>query len=148
MGVKCDNQKRMLVQLVYLVIYAFPSQTSVWCLRISYKLVSTPRGVDGEPAPARKRGTKQCAERSIRLHSLATLIAVRILSPVHMTLRMPASLSSWITPDVVRLSLFSKMKKPTKTRSDSASERVIFCVLSQLSLARCLVAQAMTRKPL
>lgn len=138
----------MLVQLVYLIIYAFPSQASVWYLRVTWKDVSTPRGVDGEHAPVRKRGTKQCALRSIRLHSLATLIAVKILSPVHMTLRIPASLSSWITPAVLCLSLFSKIKKPTNSRSDSASERVIFCVLSQLNLARCLVAQAMTRKPL
>ena len=91
---------------------------------------------------------KQWAVRSMRSHCLATLIAVSILSPVHIILRMSASLSSLMTPVVAGFSLFSKMMKPRNSRSDSASWRVILLTLAQLSVGICLVAHAITRKPL
>lgn len=80
-----------------------------------------------------KRGTKHGEPDLINPHSRATLMAVRMLSPVHITQRIPAVFSSEMTGVVVGFSLFSKMIKPRKTRSDSACSRVIFWILTQLS---------------
>lgn len=83
--------------------------------------------------PSTKRGTKHGEPDLINPHSRATLMAVRMLSPVHITHRIPAVFSSEITGVVVGFSLFSKIIKPRKTRSDSACSRVIFWILTQLS---------------
>lgn len=71
-------------------------------------------------------GTKHGEFRSMSPHSLATLMAVRMLSPVHMTVRMPASLKSVMTGVVVSFNLFSKTMKPRKLRLDSACSLDIF----------------------
>lgn len=76
--------------------------------------------------PSTKRGTKQCACFSNRPHSLATLIAVKMLSPVTITALMLESSSSFNTGAVLGFSLFSKIMKPTKRRPLSTSSRVIF----------------------
>lgn len=84
----------------------------------------------------------------MRPHSLATLMAVRMLSPVHITVRIPASLNSVITGVVVSFNLFSKTMKPRKLRPDSACSLGILCIFLQLKLGSYFAAQAITRYPL
>ena len=48
-------------------------------------------------------------------------MAVRILSPVHITFLIPASDNSSITPAELGFNLFSKMMNPKNSRPDSAS---------------------------
>lgn len=92
-----------------------------------------------------KCGMKHGLSVLIKPHSRATLTAVRILSPVHIMLRMPAWPNSLIVSEVFGFSLFSKTISPINSKLLSASVRVIFWTFIQLSLSSYLAAQAMTR---
>ena len=73
-----------------------------------------------EDFPLLKVGAKTCAVCATSPHSLATLTAVRGLSPVIIRHARCAARSDWIAGPVPALSLFSKMMRPRKRRFDSA----------------------------
>ena len=70
--------------------------------------------------PRMNTGAKTWAAGLIRLHSLATLTAVRGLSPVIIVHAKCAVLRVWMAGVVPGFNLFSKMISPRKRRLDSA----------------------------
>lgn len=126
------------------------SPTATWQLDLGSRLESSQcylaeRYWVGRRLPSIKRGTKQCECFSNSPHFLATLMAVRMLSPVTITALIFDSISSFRTGLVLGFSLFSNIMNPTKRRSLSTSCRVIFWALIQVSFLRWRVAHPITR---
>ena len=71
-------------------------------------------------SPSINIGLNTCADWLIRLHSCATLTAVKGLSPVIILHARWADRKAWIAGAVPGFSLFSKIIKPRNRRPDSA----------------------------
>src|SRR6202012_5131511 len=96
-------------------------------------------------SPDKKRGVYTSRAALIRPHSFETLIAVRTLSPVHITCRICALLRVATTEAVVGLSLFSKTMNPKNVNSDSTCSRLTRWARRKFRVGTNLVAHAMTR---
>lgn len=152
---RITHKKRTWIQDELRIIDTFPMKPGFGyqsrfcdCESICHRKVAIVEKSNRQHRPSMKCGMKQSSSAPTILHSLATLIAVKMLSPVHITLRIPAVFNSEITWEVLGFSLFSNMMKPKNSRLLSASARASFWTFIQLSLRSYFVAHAITRYPL